>query len=78
MANSTITDAARVPLSDGLRLRLWLIVFVALLPVAVLSIWQGVERLRLDVAEAHREKQYRGQQSHGEIDENALEHAGVP
>src|SRR5262249_33150207 len=32
----------------GLRLRFLLIVYIALLPVAALSVWQGFERLRLD------------------------------
>jgi two-component sensor histidine kinase len=32
----------------GLRLRFLLVVYIALLPVAALSVWQGFERLRLD------------------------------
>jgi two-component sensor histidine kinase len=37
-----------VPGIEGLRLRFLLIVQAALLPVAVLSVWQGVDRLSLD------------------------------
>lgn len=52
MPNSTIDEATLRRLSDSLRLRLWLIVAIALLPIAALSIWQGVERLNLDDADA--------------------------
>ena len=55
IATSTTADATHVRVADSLRLRLWLIVVIALLPVAALSIWQGVERLRLDVADAQDE-----------------------
>jgi two-component sensor histidine kinase len=38
----------KLPFGGGLRFRFWLIVHLALLPVAVLSVWQGFDRLRLD------------------------------
>lgn len=55
MANTTTDEAAFGRLSDSLRLRLWLIVSVALLPVVILSVWQGVERLKLDEANVQDE-----------------------
>jgi len=55
MANNTTDDAVTRRISDSLRLRLWLIVSVALLPVVVLSVWQGVERLKLDEADVQDE-----------------------
>src|SRR5690349_6490145 len=49
--NTTTDEATFNRLSDSLRLRLWLIVSIALLPVVALSVWQGVERLKLDEAD---------------------------
>src|SRR5258707_9024051 len=55
-AVSAATDeVAFAGAADSLRLRLWLIVFVALLPIAALSIWQGIERLKLDEADVQDE-----------------------
>ena len=53
MANTATDEAAFSRINDSLRLRFWLIVWIALFPVVVLSIWQGVERLSLDEADAH-------------------------
>ena len=55
MATTTSDDAAFSRVSDSLRLRLWLIVSIALLPVVALSVWQGVERLQLDEADVQDE-----------------------
>lgn len=52
MATGATDEATFSRISDSLRLRFWLIVSIALLPVAVLSMWQGVERLNLDEADA--------------------------
>src|ERR1700674_4525315 len=53
--SATTEDFASGVAADSLRLRLWLIVFVALLPIAALSIWQGIERLLLDEADLQDE-----------------------
>src|SRR5690349_10250025 len=53
--NTTTDEATFNRLSDSLRLRLWLIVSIALLPVVALSVWQGVERLQLDEADVQDE-----------------------
>src|SRR5262245_21842361 len=55
MATNTTDEAVFGRISDSLRLRLWLIVSIALVPVVVLSVWQGVERLKLDEADVQDE-----------------------
>src|SRR5947207_1853604 len=55
MATNTTDEAVFSRISDSLRLRLWLIVSIALLPVVALSVWQGIERLKLDEADVQGE-----------------------
>src|SRR5262249_27563742 len=55
-APTPVVDGARAPQSERgwpLRVTLLIAVTVALLPIAIVSILQGIERARLDVAEVH-------------------------
>ncbi len=48
LARTSGAKIERAASGGGLRLRFLLIVHIALLPVALLSVWQGFDRLRLD------------------------------